>query len=60
MAGMLLMQTAYSVHKALVPYLPFEIPREGKIVIAKVIHSVEMTMSMPFDDLDSRWKEKKS
>jgi hypothetical protein len=38
---MILMQTAYWVHGALAPILPFEIPRQCKVQIRQCIEQVE-------------------
>jgi hypothetical protein len=56
----MLMQAAYCVHSAVAPYLPFEIPRDKKIMITKMIQTMDMLVSAPLDMLDGSDKEKTS
>ena len=43
----MLMQAAYTIHRALAAILPFEIPREKKIAIKECIQMVEKAASFP-------------
>jgi hypothetical protein len=57
---MTLMTAAFSVHGALAPYLPFNLNRDNKIMITRIIQTMDTAMSTPLDMLDGGGKEKES